>query len=212
MDLIRIIITLTIMVGLVIISLKTDNGVFKVYFGFAVMYSMARAALGVDALWLQIAIVSITSLVTLLITAVLLIQAHVAGPHLDLLRKAQEKGTAAAVLNVVALLTVVLIGFAALQALLLQFDAVSLKGGPSEDYLNVSIAYYLWQVIDAIPALDIPDTLNLTLAHPFDDHLSGSLALAFRFIFIFAFLRLFAVLIWDSLNRKGLIYQHQPSA
>lgn len=103
-------------------------------------------------------------------------------------------------------------GFAAIQALLVKHGVATLGGGPYQDYLSAATRYYLWNLLDAIPALNVPDTLNLALQRTFTDHISGSLAILYKFIVIFGIFKLIFILYIDSLDRRGLIYHERQSS
>jgi len=47
------------------------------------------------------------------------------------------------------------------------------------------LGYYGWHFFDSIPALDVPQTLNWSLATHFTDHRSGFLLLAYKLLVIF---------------------------
>ena len=54
----------------------------------------------------------------------------------------------------------------------------------SGDEVPSTIRYYLWHAVDVIPALDVPETLNLTLPVSFVDRGSAGLLLAFEVMFL----------------------------
>ena len=51
---------------------------------------------------------------------------------------------------------------------------------------GVGLAFLLWHVLDGIPGLDIPHTLNWELAHDLDDTLSGAVLLTYKAALVFA--------------------------
>lgn len=78
---------------------------------------------------------------------------------------------------VVAMLTLVT---ATVLAWLLTGGHVDIKGSvPDGDAFNTAQAACIWNLLDAIPSLKVPETINWKeLTHPFTDHLSGSIILA----------------------------------
>jgi hypothetical protein len=127
------------------------------------------------------------------------------------LQRSRESGFTVAAFNRLASFALILVGFAALQALLFQHNLVTSSDGSSRDHLGIAVRYYLWQLADSVPALEIPDTLNVALKTTFVDHLSGSLALLYRAIVVFAVLRGVWQLLYDVLDRKGLLRPQQPA-
>lgn len=175
------------------------------------MYTVTDWALGLHKLWAQVAIVSIEFLVGLFFALALAISTN-SVPHLtEYLRDSRSHGTVVALLNVFASWVVITAGFTALQALLFQHGAVSVSGGHSSDYLGVALRYYLWNLVDTIPGLNVPHTLNVSLRHSFTDHLSGSLALLYKIIVIFTFLKAVTLLVIDALHRRGLVVYESPA-
>jgi len=118
-------------------------------------------------------------------------------------RPATNEPSLLAVLNTVLALFVLIEMFVAVTALLASTGTLSVSGfqfipispdsapgsgfsrgsywGPAGSQIYLSIeALYLWHLLDVIPALDIPETLNWTPAHSLIDHVGGGLVLVFK--------------------------------
>jgi hypothetical protein len=173
------------------------------------IFAIADFGLERHTLWMQILIISLLFVVSLIFAVGLLIPAYFPEHLSQFLGTAQKEGAVDAFLNLVASAAIITAGFAAIQALLVTHGVATLSGGPYQDYLDAATKYYLWNLLDAIPALNVPDTLNLALQHTFTDHISGSLALVYKFIVVFGIFKLIFILYRDSLDRRGLIYHER---
>jgi hypothetical protein len=87
-------------------------------------------------------------------------------------------GTCALLLALTAICTG---GFSALSAALYDVGIGRMHGRVVSglDTVNASYLYYLWHFAKAIPLLDVPETLNWKLKHPFTDSINGALALIY---------------------------------
>jgi hypothetical protein len=174
-------------------------------------FFVANLALEVDALWAQIAVITLLVGVALFFGLALALIAN-SVPHVQqYLERSRTQGIAVAMFNLLASFVTILVGFSALHALLYQHGVVSASDKSSGEYLGVTVRYYLWQLAAAVPALDIPNTLNLRLRTTFNDQLSGGLALGYRIIIVFAVLKAFGALALDWFDQKGFISRTPPS-
>jgi hypothetical protein len=75
--------------------------------------------------------------------------------------------------------------------------------GPAGSQIYRSIeALYFWHLLDAIPALDIPKTLNWTPAHGLNDHIGGALVLTFKVLVVLPVITL-AKTLFTTTNQHG---------
>ena len=86
--------------------------------------------------------------------------------------------------------------FASITALLLDHGKIAVAEGqlPEHRLSFSSFAYYLWNLADAIPVLEVPKTLNWTLDYSLGGWLAGSLLLLYKLVLIVPFVRLLTVL------------------
>jgi hypothetical protein len=92
-------------------------------------------------------------------------------------------GSTALLLMLVALCTA---GFTSLSVFAYNLGAGTVEGGPltGADLVDAAYASYMWHLLDAIPLIDVPQTLNWTLAHPFTDTFQGALTLAYLLVVV----------------------------
>ena len=77
---------------------------------------------------------------------------------------------------------------------------------PAAQAFRTAQAECLWNLLDGIPVFKVPDTLNWKLSHPFTDHLSGGIVLAYKVLVVFPALGLIAGLFGvDPFARTRLI-------
>ncbi len=68
--------------------------------------------------------------------------------------------------------------------------------------LGTALAYPLWHVLDAIPGLSIPQTLNWQLAHDLDDVWSGIVLLLYKAVLVFALIFVTSRIVQPHLRRQ----------
>lgn len=90
-------------------------------------------------------------------------------------------------------------GFASLSALLVVHGVMPTTGKPlpAADPASATFGYYAWHLLDAVPVLDIPNTLRWAEPYQFADRWSSSLLLAYKLLVILPFLQI-AALVWRS--------------
>jgi hypothetical protein len=74
--------------------------------------------------------------------------------------------------------------FAAVTAILLTIGAVTEAEPLDQPTVLYTFGYYFWNFLDAIPALDVPETLHWARPAEFTDRLSGVLLLAYKLLAI----------------------------
>jgi hypothetical protein len=74
--------------------------------------------------------------------------------------------------------------FAALTAALYGSDALTAEEPIRDPVVLTLFSYYLWSFLDAIPALDIPETLNWSIPASLTDFASGAVLLTYKLLVI----------------------------
>jgi hypothetical protein len=74
--------------------------------------------------------------------------------------------------------------FAALSAVLHSHGWLTAKPSGNEGSVWTALAYYGWNFLDSVPVLEVPKTLNWSLATTFTDHASGALLLTYKLLVI----------------------------
>jgi hypothetical protein len=75
--------------------------------------------------------------------------------------------------------------FAAITTELWRVGLLTTKAGVASDFKYGTVElYYIWHFLSAIPALDVPKTLNWTLQFGFADYFSGALLLVYKLLVI----------------------------
>ena len=105
------------------------------------------------------------------------------------LRDPDESLYARAVVLSIVVICVSMEAFAGLSTLLWQHSLIQPTVSRSASLWR-SEGHYVWYLVDSIPLLSVPHTLNWQDPQPFVDHISGALLLAFKFAVIAPLVRL----------------------
>ena len=128
--------------------------------------------------------------------------------------QASETSVLAIVLGLTKSLVVLTAAFIGLTALLLHYDAhaastvgvdghfVPTRVADDDTVLTVG-RYYLWNLLDAIPALKVPETLNWKLEVDLTDSWAGGILLAFKIVAIVPILRGVFALVEQAKERNA---------
>ena len=98
-------------------------------------------------------------------------------------------------------LLTVIAAFAAATAAFQAEEWVSEKPAvPDEGFVWAAFGYYAWHLLDAIPLLDVPKTLNWKAPTSLTDHFGGAILLFFKLVVIIPIVRfvLGLVKIWQK--------------
>jgi hypothetical protein len=68
--------------------------------------------------------------------------------------------------------------------------------------LGVAVSFHFWHLLDGIPGLEIPQTLNWPLSHDLDDGWSGSLLLLYKAILLVALIFVTSRIVRPHLGRR----------
>lgn len=88
------------------------------------------------------------------------------------------------VVNAFRALLLLTTGFTALTAVLAEHQWLETTAKETSGLVWATLSYYMWHLLDAVPALKVPATLNWKLAIDFSDHGSGALLLLFKLLVI----------------------------
>jgi hypothetical protein len=99
-----------------------------------------------------------------------------------------QPGYALAAVISVFMICVSLEAFAGLSTFLWQYKMI--RPATPDPSLWQTEGHYVWHLVDSVPLLSIPRTLDWRDPHPFVDHLSGALLLAFKIAIIAPLIRL----------------------
>jgi hypothetical protein len=101
----------------------------------------------------------------------------------------------AEITNAVGSLFVLTASFAGLSYVLVEEDVVAVN--PTSQGLSVSqaVGVYVWHLLDAIPLLGIPSTLNWNLSPQFTDYVDGGLLLLYKVLVIIPVTRVIVSLV-----------------
>jgi hypothetical protein len=93
---------------------------------------------------------------------------------------------AAALLTLALRALFVLMGAFAVLTSGLQAQGLVVEKPPSEDhgYVLSALGFYAWHLLDAIPVVEVPQTLNWNVTTRLTDHLGGALLLVFKLLVI----------------------------
>ena len=97
-----------------------------------------------------------------------------------------DEGRGAALLAAIATLGLAIGTFASLTQSLYDRGHLELQGdGVSSDTIvDKAFAFYFWHLLDAVPLLDIPQTLRWGVPYTYTDSVSGAVLLAFKAVVI----------------------------
>jgi hypothetical protein len=88
--------------------------------------------------------------------------------------------------------------FASLSVVLQRYGHVKFEP-PLPSELSPVVDFYMWQFLDSVPGLGIPQTLRWTQPYQYSDHLSGALLLVFRVAVIVPVIASFKV--WHDVRK-----------
>jgi hypothetical protein len=87
--------------------------------------------------------------------------------------------------------------------LLIRTGVADPAGSVSDDQvLGVAVSFHFWHLLDGIPGLEIPQTLNWSLPHDLDDEWSGSLLLLYKAILLVALIFVTSRIVRPHLARR----------
>ena len=99
--------------------------------------------------------------------------------------------------------------FASLSVILQRYGYVKFEP-PLPNELSPAVDFYMWQFLDSVPGLGIPQTLRWTQPYQYSDHLSGALLLLFRVAVIVPVIASFKV--WHDVRKIAVAEKGKKSA
>jgi hypothetical protein len=117
--------------------------------------------------------------------------------------------------EIIIVIVVATLGFAMISTVLLQ-QGVAATTSELNGYtyqLTWSLfGFYAWNLLDAVPVFEVPQTLNWEYGYRFDDHVGGALVLGYKVLIAIPIIQLARILIDVARNRRVAAEEDRPVA